>query len=90
MAKKLLVVTKVATSEQEGRKLTSVRLLIAGRSMWLNTNGMSTAKLNSKGTELEVDDSEFSSDKYEVLRCSNEHGQYLKLVPKSDFKLADF
>lgn len=84
------MVTKTSVSEQDGKKLVTVRLMITGRSMWLNINGLKTAKLNSKETELEVDDDEFNSSNYEVLKCSNENGAYLKLVPKCEFKEAAF
>ena len=90
MSKKTLLVTSNKVTEKDGRKLQSVRLLIAGRSMWLNLANLPNAKLNSKGTELEVEDTEFNSDKFEVLKCANENGQYLKLVPKSGFRLAEF
>lgn len=90
MAKKIIVVTSVKKTTKDSKELVSVRLLIAGRSFWLNIANLVVAKLNSKGTELEVDDEEFNPSKFEVLKCSNENGQYLKLVPVNGFRLADF
>ena len=90
MSKILLAVTKVVATTDKGAALTSVRLMIDGRSMWLNVASVAGAKLVNKDTQLETDDTVFNGDKLEVLKCSNEHGAYLKLVPKTAFKLAAF
>lgn len=90
VAKLSLTVTKKSVSKDSGKELVTVRLLVAGRSMWLNMDSVSTGKLTNKDTVLEVEDTEFNPDKFEVLKCSNEKGQYLKLVPKTGFKLAEF
>ena len=58
--------------------------------MWLNIDALKTRNLDEKKGTLVVDDQEFNHDKYEVLKCTNEHGAFLKLVPKCGFKLADF
>ena len=90
VAKISLTVTKKAVTKDNGKELTTVRLLIAGRSMWLNMDSVSTGKLTNKDAVLEVEDTEFNPDKFEVLKCTNEHGQFLKHVPKTAFKLAEF
>jgi hypothetical protein len=90
MAKLILSVTKVATSKTDKGTLTSCRLMIDGRSMWLNTDSLKGCKLASKDTQLETDDTLFNASLFEVLKCSNENGTYYKLVPKTAFKLADF
>ena len=93
MAKITLLVTNKSSKVVDGRTLISVRLFIASRSMWLNIDGMKdtvlTMQTEKTGT-LDTDDTVFNSSTYEVLRCSNENGAYLKLVPKSGFKLAEF
>lgn len=90
MAKKTLVVTKTTPDGAKGSAITGYRLSIDGRSMWLGKDALPTAKLVSNDTALEVDDEQFNPTKFDVLRCTNEHGAYLKLVPKTGFKLADF
>ena len=83
-------VTKVARTTEDGKSLTSVRLWLQGRSFWLALTGMKTAKLNDKETEIELDDTEFNTSTYEVLQAYNEHGKFLKLMPKCTFKEAAF
>lgn len=90
MAKLILSVTKVATSKTDKGTLTSCRLMIDGRSMWLNTDSLPGCKLISKDTGLETDDTLFNADKFEVKACANENGTFYKLVPKTAFKLAAF